>query len=631
MFLRKHSLWLVLILLCTLALPLGPVQAQNDPVERIDAAMRHLGEYLGGRTITRQSHFWQWRQNVYPDASLGCPVPGQTYSPEQIRAYSITITVDDVDYNYRTTSDGSVLILCINGQPHPSSIGIDVPGGAGGPVGNPPQDVTLPTSAWWVLVYVRDSETLHWVNANGEQASLARPVLPNEASDSYATLQVSRNGRYLLVAATLNNGRQGLGIYDFEPGQFVAVHQAQQGESITLGGRYSSNISSTRAAVGFTVPDWEGPRSWRVIVFDLTTGASIDELRSDGPEINSFVGGEFFTDGVYAPHVVYYDTDEALGDSAIHIQFVAFGEPPLDVPALEWHPGGVPNLGQELLSGPFNRLGADYLSTSDEAVFIYHDPNSPDLAGVGFFTNYNGIARGTPMAIGGYPGPTPLLVNGTRYYTSARWAGNGSQIVFRSGDAQLNESWFAMRMGGGPIPIADAVDIMGIPAGYVYITNQGTLVHGSAAPDFPGPQTVFQSPSGVLEIVWGSTPGAPFGLSSVQAGGGGTTTVGGPDQVAPSTDVLCAGAPPSRVEVGNVARVTFTDGQPLNVRNTPGGSRVGQMPEGTDFVIIGGPQCQGGYTWWQIQRTGVGAITGWVAEGDSDGYYIEVFLGSGAP
>ncbi len=624
---RKQPFWLVVMVLCALLAIPSVGQAQSDPTERIDAAMRHLGEYLGGQTITRQSHRWQWQENVYPDTSLGCPVPGQTYTPEQTRAYSITITVDNVSYNYRTPRDGSVLILCINGQPDPSSLGINVPGG-GGQSGGPAQSVALPAADWWVLGYIRDQETLHWISPGGEQVSLPRPTLTNETPGAQAQMQVSRNGRYLLVTAELNSDRQGLGIYDFETGQFVAEHQGQPGETITLGGRYSSNHPSTRMAVGFTTPDWAGPLGWRVIVFDLATGAAIDELRSDGPEINSFVGGEFFTDSIYSPHVVYYDLDEGLGDEAIHIQFVIWGEPPPDVKALEWHPSGVPGLGQELLSGPFTRLGADYLPSSDEALFTYEDPNSPNLAGIGLFTNYNSVARGTPTAIGNYPGPTTLFVDGNRYFSTARWAGNGSQIAFHAGDAAFNESWYAMRMGGGPVPIVDAIQVMGIPQGYVYVTSQGTLVHGSAAPDFPGPVTVFQSPTGSMTIEWASTPGSPFGLTSVAVPSSGGVTVGGPDQVTTGDNSLCVGAPPSRVQVGSVARVTFTDGQPLNVRNSPGGTRLGQMPEGTDFTIIGGPECQGGYTWWQMQRTGAGAITGWVAEGDNDSYFIELFSGS---
>ncbi len=83
----------------------------------------------------------------------------------------------------------------------------------------------------------------------------------------------------------------------------------------------------------------------------------------------------------------------------------------------------------------------------------------------------------------------------------------------------------------------------------------------------------------------------------------------------------CPGAPPSRVRVGDHARVTYTDGRPLRIRDAPGGAYITQIPEGAEFDIVGGPRCNAGYTWWQI-RTVTGTI-GWVAEGEFGNYYIE--------
>ncbi len=84
---------------------------------------------------------------------------------------------------------------------------------------------------------------------------------------------------------------------------------------------------------------------------------------------------------------------------------------------------------------------------------------------------------------------------------------------------------------------------------------------------------------------------------------------------------LCPGAPPSQVEVGIRARVTYTDGTQLRVRRSPGGSRYAAMDEGTEFDIIGGPACANGYTWWEIQTDD--GIRGWSAEGDSESYFME--------
>ena len=93
-----------------------------------------------------------------------------------------------------------------------------------------------------------------------------------------------------------------------------------------------------------------------------------------------------------------------------------------------------------------------------------------------------------------------------------------------------------------------------------------------------------------------------------------------PDPVAITGD-FCPPAPPSRVTAGMRARITYTDGTPLRLRESPTGSVIRNIEEGVSFDIIGGPTCASGYTWWQIRQDD--GITGWVAEGDIDGYFIE--------
>ncbi|MBN1202196.1 MAG: hypothetical protein JXJ20_10105 [Anaerolineae bacterium] len=92
---------------------------------------------------------------------------------------------------------------------------------------------------------------------------------------------------------------------------------------------------------------------------------------------------------------------------------------------------------------------------------------------------------------------------------------------------------------------------------------------------------------------------------------------------APSGQVYdqCPGAPLSRLMVGQRGRVTFTDGRPVNVRMDPGGELVGSMPEGAEFNIWHGPICRDGYAWWYVEFDD--GASGYVAEGDADGYYLE--------
>lgn len=109
-----------------------------------------------------------------------------------------------------------------------------------------------------------------------------------------------------------------------------------------------------------------------------------------------------------------------------------------------------------------------------------------------------------------------------------------------------------------------------------------------------------------------------------------------PDEPTPaptltSAPFACPGAPEMRVQVGDAARVTFSDGLPLRVRETPvvnNSNVLAQIPEGTEFTIIDGPECapipssDGSFVFWKIKVNSTG-LEGWVAEGDSTKYYIE--------
>jgi hypothetical protein len=91
--------------------------------------------------------------------------------------------------------------------------------------------------------------------------------------------------------------------------------------------------------------------------------------------------------------------------------------------------------------------------------------------------------------------------------------------------------------------------------------------------------------------------------------------------------MYCPASPPSRIQVGIVAGVTHAVAgevrEDLRVRATPNGDRIGAMPEGTQFRVIGGYECAGDRIWWQIETLDH-SLTGWVTEGAvPDDYYIE--------
>jgi hypothetical protein len=80
---------------------------------------------------------------------------------------------------------------------------------------------------------------------------------------------------------------------------------------------------------------------------------------------------------------------------------------------------------------------------------------------------------------------------------------------------------------------------------------------------------------------------------------------------------------PGRLAVGNGGRVTTYPNLPNRVRNSPSfyGYVVGQIPAGGSFAVIGGPQCDAGLLWWQVNYNG---LIGWSAEGDGyNTYWLE--------
>lgn len=92
----------------------------------------------------------------------------------------------------------------------------------------------------------------------------------------------------------------------------------------------------------------------------------------------------------------------------------------------------------------------------------------------------------------------------------------------------------------------------------------------------------------------------------------------------------CPNAPSTRLHVGDTARITFTDGKTTRLRSAPeaGDNGIANLPEGTEFEIVGGPVCyprpgrSDAYVYWQVSVSS-GDKTGWLAEGDLNGYYLE--------
>ena len=86
--------------------------------------------------------------------------------------------------------------------------------------------------------------------------------------------------------------------------------------------------------------------------------------------------------------------------------------------------------------------------------------------------------------------------------------------------------------------------------------------------------------------------------------------------------VACAGAPASRLKVGDSA-IVISDPDPLRARSAPvDGAVVDQLYRDYRLPVVGGPVCADQVIWWEVQLRD--QTTAWVAEGVEDEYFLDL-------
>jgi hypothetical protein len=90
----------------------------------------------------------------------------------------------------------------------------------------------------------------------------------------------------------------------------------------------------------------------------------------------------------------------------------------------------------------------------------------------------------------------------------------------------------------------------------------------------------------------------------------------------PTAAGACPGAPPFTLMLGDWARVSVDPPQSSRIRSSPGssGEILGEAPAGDNLLVIDGPQCASGLTWWKVRT--LDGLEGWAAEGDADAYWL---------
>lgn len=81
----------------------------------------------------------------------------------------------------------------------------------------------------------------------------------------------------------------------------------------------------------------------------------------------------------------------------------------------------------------------------------------------------------------------------------------------------------------------------------------------------------------------------------------------------------CPGSLPLRLSIGDPAQVTPGASNRMRAEATTSAARIGEIPGGSVVLVLDGPVCADGYTWWQVDYDG---LVGWTVEG-SDSYWLE--------
>ena len=86
--------------------------------------------------------------------------------------------------------------------------------------------------------------------------------------------------------------------------------------------------------------------------------------------------------------------------------------------------------------------------------------------------------------------------------------------------------------------------------------------------------------------------------------------------------VACPGAPDISLKLDDWAMVSMDPPLPNKIRSQPGisGELIGQVQPGENVLVVDGPTCADGYTWWSVRS--LDGLEGWTVEGDAEGYWL---------
>lgn len=496
--------------------------------------------------------------------------------------------------------------------------------------------VVLPTQAqtelWSAWVYDNGSGRAAYIAATGAvQHDLILPVLAefDAATVRYSNgLAVSPDGSRLAYRVSgLNTAGLPLSavlIYDTSTQQSIAAYQPPL---VPLDDTFSfvdsvSAFNESGSAVAYSfIASATGsvPDQWGVVVLDVLTGNVLFELSNLSPAVQAQLG----TDATaFLPIVQAYE------GAAVQLTLFPY----------ELQGGGIYTSYQwDVLTGrifttaQYPALVVDHLPATNETLLPIFDERLPNRLGEsgGLALAQNNALQVWTADIGGR---IPFFGSSDFDIRTASFIENGERVVFSAFDLANNSGTFwriAERNGTVfTIPTISAVDnrVLGTPNGFTYMTDASpaqliearTRTDGveqvalwTATPDFR-PRLVWVSPPTVSQAVlpdWVQLaepifPDIPLVAQAVS-----------PEEIATLDPITTSGGV---LTVNNVALVNTTEGDRLNMRESPGlsGQIIARVEHRSRVILLEGPRPLDGFIWWRI-RLSTG-LEGWVVQ-EADG------------
>ncbi len=479
----------------------------------------------------------------------------------------------------------------------------------------------LPVSSWYAVTYVRNTDTLHWVSPQGEQASMPRPKLANEMQNPVTLrMEISPNGQYMVLMVSLNNGNLGIGFYDFVAGQFIQSHETQPNEALISSSRNTFSFSGGHfvTALRNTVSG-----DWRIIVFETATGNAVDVLSRTSPVLPQ----TFITNTSYYPVIASFTLDAGLGQNVITLQTVNNDPTQTMFPSFKWYHNPVPALAAApvipaaLPYSPF--AGHDTLRTNGATVVTdFNGQPANNMIGNIISTQYS-VAQL----------PQPIVSSGAFTLNSPQWLNNGAWIGYRvQNNVQQPHYAVTSSQSDTSVPLGPNIGaIHSTQDGFIAVNALDWQLYHSTdlnmdAFAYQFGTMIFQSDGQPFSVVYTTPEGALFSLQSIPTEAQLNVELGDNNAIQ-APEQTCGSAPTPRLSLNEQARVTYSTGADLNIRTAPAGDYIMQILEGTVVNVVGGPSCADNYFWWniQIQSENV-TVGGWAAEGDSENYYLEPFI-----